>query len=150
MATQKNLYPFFIIIAIVSFIGFLAWSAMRASESGPEVTDADYYSKGLRYTSTILEKKAATSLGWTITTELSGRTLSIALNDKNGAPVKSANGSILFFLPDTSERVEYPLQETTSGHYQFHLMASLHGELSARVEFEREGARINRQLLLNL
>jgi nitrogen fixation protein FixH len=150
MATRKNLYPPFIVLAIVTFIAFLAWSAMQASKSGPEVTDADYYSKGLRYTSTILEKKAATSLGWTIKTELSNRTLSIALNDKDGTPVTAANGSILFYLQETSERVEYPLQETTSGNYQFNLMSSLKGELSARIEFEREGARINRQLLLNL
>lgn len=150
MTTQKNLYPYFIFLAIISFIVFLAWSAMRASESGPEVTDADYYSKGLRYTSTILEKKAATSLGWTITTELSNRTLSITLTDKSGTPVQAANGLILFFLPETSERVRFPLEETNPGRYQFNLMSNLKGELSARIEFEREGARINRQLLLNL
>ena len=110
MANRKNLYPFFIVLAIASFIAFLAWAAMRASVSGPEVTDADYYSKGLRYTSTILEKKAAASQGWTIHTELSGRTLVISLQDKQGDPVRGAKGSILFFLPGTPGRVEYQLK----------------------------------------
>jgi len=72
---KTNLYPAFILLMIASFIGFLAWSAMRASDSGPQVTDADYYSKGLRYTSTVLEKRAAAVLGWRVDTQLSGRTL---------------------------------------------------------------------------
>ena len=63
---------------------------MRAAEAKPQVTDADYYSKGLRYTSTLLEKKAAAVLGWTVSTELKGRTLLFHLSDKQGQPVSAA------------------------------------------------------------
>lgn len=150
MATRKNLYPLFILVMIISFLCFLSWSAMRASESGPEVTDADYYSKGLRYTSTLLEKKAAVALGWTVSTKLNGRMLDIYLSNKDGHPVRAAKGSISFYLPKNSERVKYPLLENAAGHYGLNLPSSLQGELSTRIEFEREGARLSRQLLLNL
>jgi len=150
MAPRKNLYPVFIIATIISFLCFLGWSAMRAADSGPEVTDADYYSKGLRYTSTILEKKAAVTLGWSVSTKLEGRTLSFFLSDKNGEPVMAANGTISFYLPATSERVQFPLLEAEVGDYQLNLTEGMKGEISARIEFEREGTRLNRQLLLNL
>lgn len=150
MTAKKNYYPLFIIVVIISFLIFLGWSAMRASESGPEVTDADYYSKGLRYTSTLLEKKAAEALGWKVTTKLSGRTLIFYLTDKQGDPVREAKGVISLFLPGTTNSVQYHLVGTLAGAYEFNLTDSMKGELNARLEFERKGARLSRQLLLNL
>lgn len=44
----------------------------------------------------------------------------------------------------------FPLQEVRAGTYQLHLTDSMTGEMAARVEFEHDGARLNRQLLLNL
>jgi nitrogen fixation protein FixH len=147
---RTNLYPIFILLMIGSFIGFLAWSAMRASDSGPQVTDADYYSKGLRYTSTVLEKRAAAVLGWRVDTQLSGRTLRLHLSDKEGQPVSSAKGVIAIYMRNLGETISFPLQEVSGGTYQIHLTDSMTGEMTARVEFERDGARLNRQLLLNL
>jgi len=147
---RTNLYPIFILLMIGSFIGFLAWSAMRASDSGPQVTDADYYSKGLRYTSTVLEKRAAAVLGWRVDTQLSGRTLRLHLSDKEGQPVSSAKGVIAIYMRNWGETISFPLQEVSAGTYQMHLTDSMTGEMTARVEFERDGARLNRQLLLNL
>ena len=147
---RTNLYPIFILLMIGSFIGFLAWSAIRASDSGPQVTDADYYSKGLRYTSTVLEKRAAAVLGWRIDTQLSGRTLRLHLSDKEGQPVSSAKGVIAIYMRNWGETISFPLQEVSAGTYQMHLTDSMTGEMTARVEFERNGVRLNRQLLLNL
>ena len=147
---RTNLYPIFILLMIGSFIGFLAWSAMRASDSGPQVTDADYYSKGLRYTSTVLEKRAAAVLGWRVDTQLSGRTLRLHLSDKEGQPVSSAKGVIAIYMRNRGKTISFPLQEVSAGTYQMHLTDSMTGEMTARVEFERDGARLNRQLLLNL
>jgi len=147
---RTNLYPIFILLMIGSFIGFLAWSAMRASDSGPQVTDADYYSKGLKYTSTVLEKRAAAVLGWRVDTQLSGRTLRLHLSDKEGQPVSSAKGVIAIYMRNRGETISFPLQEVSAGTYQMHLTDSMTGEMTARVEFERDGARLNRQLLLNL
>jgi nitrogen fixation protein FixH len=114
------------------------------------VTDADYYSKGLRYTSTILEKKAAAVLGWHVSTRLSGHTLQLYLSDKEGQPVSSAKGVVSIFVHNRSEHMAFPLQETSAGTYQLDLPGSLTGVMNARVEFERDGIRLNRQLLLNL
>ena len=147
---KTNLYPIFILLMIGSFIGFLTWSAMRASDSGPQVTDADYYSKGLRYTSTVLEKRAAAVLGWRVDTQLSGRTLRLHLSDKEGQPVSSAKGVIAIYMRNLGETISFPLQEVSGGTYQIHLTDSMTGEMTAQVEFERDGVRLNRQLLLNL
>jgi len=147
---KTNLYPAFVMLMIGSFICFLAWSAMRAVESGPQVTDADYYSKGLRYTSTVLEKRAAAALGWRVDTQLSGRLLQLHLSDKEGRPVRSAKGVIAIYMRNREESMLFSLQEVSAGNYQLHLTDSMTGEITARVEFERDGARLNRQLLLNL
>lgn len=147
---KTNLYPAFVVLMIGSFICFLAWSAMRASDSGPQVTDADYYSKGLRYTSTVLEKRAAAVLGWRVDTQLSGRTLRLQLSDKAGQPVRSAKGVISIYMRNQGGAIPFPLEEVGVGIYQLKLTDSMTGEMTARVEFERDGARLNRQLLLNL
>ena len=100
MAAKKNFYPILILLLIGSFLCFSLWSAMRAANMGPQVSDADYYSKGLRYSSTMVEKRAATVLGWKVSTRLIGRTLEFRLDDKEGRPVKSAKGVLFLYLPD--------------------------------------------------
>lgn len=150
MPTKTNAYPLFIMLLLGSFLCFSIWAAMRAADSGPEVTDADYYSKGLKYSSTVLEKKAAAVLGWTVSTQLIGRSLEFRLSDKEGQPVKAARGAIFLYLPESTSSKRLPLRETTPGHYVFNLTDSMRGEMSARLEFEHNGARLNRQLLINL
>ena len=150
MTTKKNVYPFLILLLIGSFLCFSVWSAMRAAELGPQVTDADYYSKGLRYSSTMVEKRAAAVLGWKVSTQIIGRTLEFHLDDEEGQPVKSARGILFLYLPDKESSVQFPLQEIAAGVYQLDLISSMTGEMNARLEFELDGARINRQLLLNL
>ena len=150
MAEKKNYYPIMILLLIGSFLCFSTWSAMRAAEMGPQVTDADYYSKGLKYSSTMVEKRAAAVLGWDVSTRLIGRTLEFHLNDKQGQPVRSAHGVLYLYLPDKASSIQFPLQEIASGVYQLSLTSSMTGEMSARLEFELEGARLNRQLLLSL
>ena len=149
-SAKKNYYPALIILLLAGFLSFLGWSAMRAADSDPQVTDADYYSKGLKYSSTLLEKQAAQALGWKISSRLERRTLRFHLNDSRKQPVKGAHGTLSLFLPDTSERVTLPLHEDNDGSYLVKLPDSLLGEVGARVEFEHRGARIGRQLLLNL
>jgi nitrogen fixation protein FixH len=150
MTVKKNLYPVFILLLLGSFLCFSIWAAMRAVESGPQVTDADYYSKGLKYTSTLLEKKAATTLGWKVSTQQVGRSLLFQLSDKEGQPVRSAKGVLFMYRQEAASSIPFPLQEVDPGVYQFNLTGSMTGEISARVEFEYKGARLSRQLLLNL
>ncbi len=150
MTLKKNIYPILILVLLSSFLCFSLWSAKRAIDLGPEVTDADYYSKGLRYSSTVLEKRAASVLGWKVSTQLVGRTLEFRLSDKEGLLVRSAQGAIYFPLAGTTSSRRLPLQETTLGTYTFNLTDEMTGEISARLEFEHNGARLNRQLLINL
>jgi len=150
MVKKKNFYPLLILLLIGSFLCFSIWSAMRAADMGPQVTDADYYSKGLRYSSTMLEKRAATVLGWKVSTRLIGRTLEFRLDDKDGKPVKSAAGALFLYLPEQASSTRFPLQEIAAGVYKLTLSTNMTGEMSARLEFKREGAYLNRQLLLNL
>jgi len=150
MNRHGNYYPLCILLLIGSFLCFSVWSAMRAIDAGPEVTDADYYSKGLKYSSTVLEKRAATVLGWKVETQLVGRTLEFHLSDKEDLPVAAADGELFLYLPGSTSSQRLPLQETEPGTYIFNLSANMTGEMNARLEFERNGARINRRLLLNL
>ncbi|NOR49793.1 MAG: hypothetical protein GQ530_02005 [Desulfuromonadales bacterium] len=149
-ALKKNFYPLLILLLLGSFLCFSVWSAMRAADLGPQIADTDYYSKGLKYSSTLVEKRAAAVLGWTVSTRLVGRTLEFHLSDKQGQPVRAAKGTLLLYLPEAASSIRFPLQEIDTGVYQLHLTAGMTGEMTARLEFEREGARLNRQLLLNL
>ncbi len=146
----KNFYPAMIVCLLGAFILFSIWSAFQASTQGTQVTDRDYYSKGLKYNSTQVEKRAALTLGWKLETELIKDQLSILLQDGSGSPVTGATGRLNLYSRPGVDLLTLPLQETSSGKYQTKLPAELKGELTIRVEFERNGARINRQLLINI
>ncbi len=146
----KNFYPMVIMTLLASFLLFSGWSAYRASTRGSQITDRDYYSKGLKYNTTLVEKRAATVLGWRLDTKLNDQRLEIQLLDGQGQPVTGARGQLSFYLESDRSTPARELEETSPGQYQALLPASLTGEVSVRVVFEREGARINRQLLLNI
>ncbi len=147
---KKNIYPPLILLLLGAFLVFSVWSAFQAAGLGSKVTDADYYSKGLRYNTTMVEKRAAMVLGWQLSTELDGRTLQFRLQDRDGQPVDRASGSLYLAIPGAAENVHIPLQEVAAGVYQIVLDANFKGAIQTRLEFARDGARMNRQLLLNL
>jgi nitrogen fixation protein FixH len=146
----KNIYPALIIFLLGAFLLFLGWSAMQASTQGTQITDRDYYSKGLKYNSTLVEKKAASSMGWQLTTEIVQGKLQFQLFDGNGKAVSGAVGYLHLYSRPDSDQLKLVLQESVPGSYLVGLPASLKGEITVRVEFERDGARINRQLLINI
>jgi nitrogen fixation protein FixH len=146
---KTNMYPFLILLLLGSFLLFSVWSAFQAAGLGSEVTDADYYSKGLKYNTTVVEKKAAMVLGWKVTTRLEGRTLEFRLTNQAGVPVDRANGSVYLAIPNAAENINLPLREQAAGIYHVTLSETLLGAVQARLELERDGARLNRQLLLN-
>jgi len=138
-----------ILLLISGFLVFLAWSAFQAAGLGSRVTDADYYSKGLKYNTTQVEKRAAEVLGWNLTTRLDGRILEFRLTDSRGE-VDRAEGSLYLAIPGTAENIHLSIQEVGAGLYQVRLDDTINGTIQARLELERDGARLNRQLLLNL
>ena len=139
-----------IMLLIGGFIIFLIWSAFQAAGLGSKVTDADYYSKGLKYNTTQVEKRAAEVLGWNLETQLNGRTLEFHLTDQEGGEVDRATGTLYLAIPGSAENIHLPLEEVSAGHYRVNLGDNINGTIQARLELEREGARLNRQLLLNL
>lgn len=149
MNKSRNI-PWLILIIGAAFLTLTSWSIFRASQDTSAVTDRDYYSHGLRFNETLLERKAAESLGWTVKSELNGKTLTFYLNDKTGTPVTGARGTLEIFLKQKAKSIRYPLLHADPGEYQITLPKSLDGEVSARLEFERNGARMSRQLLLTL
>ena len=146
----KQFYPALIGALLGAFLLFLAWSAFQASTQGTQVTDRDYYSKGLKYNSTQVEKRAASTLGWQLNTRLVGHQLQISLSDGGGAPVSGASGRLNLYSRPGLDLLDLPLVEAKAGQYRADLPSSVQGELSIRVEFERAGARIHRQLLITI
>jgi nitrogen fixation protein FixH len=147
---KKKYIPWLLPVIGGIFLILTTWSIYMAGQGTSAVTDRDYYSHGLRFNETLLERKAAESLGWLVTTELRGHTLHFHLRDKNGTPVLEARGNLEIFFPGASTSVRLPLVNIGSGRYQINLPDKVSGEMSAHLEFERDGARISKQLLLNL
>ncbi len=145
----KRFYQFLILALLGSFLLFSVWSAYRATNYGAQITDRDYYNKGLRYNSTILEKRAASVLGWQLDAELQGQQLQLKLSDGKGNPVAGAQGQLVFFQK-ANANTSLALIETTPGLYLADLPPTVKGEVAVRVDFEYAGARLNRQLLLNI
>ncbi len=147
---KRNIYPGMILLLIGAFLVFLSWSAFQAAGLGTRVTDAAYYSKGLKYNTTQVEKRAAEVLGWNLETRLDGRILSFHLTDNRGGEVDRAVGSLYLAIPGSAENMYLPLEEVSAGRYRVSFDDDVSGTIQARLELERDGARLNRQLLLNL
>ena len=149
-ATTRNPYPLLIIGLLAFFIIFLIWSARQAATRGSRISDPEYYSKGLKYNNTELEIRTASTRGWQLQTALNGHQLSFQLHDGKGQPISKAKGELIVFLAQSKRILNLPTMENQPGSYRLDLPADIMGSLQAHIEFEKQGARISRQLLLNL
>lgn len=147
---RKNPYPLLIVVLLGAFVLFLAWSARQAATHGSRVSDPEYYSKGLKYNHTRVEERAAASRGWQLETRIVGHKLEFSLHAASGKPLSRANGELTLFLPEQKKVLHLPAVENAPGRYQLELPAEAKGSLQAHVEFELQGARIYRQLLVNI
>ena len=141
-------WPLLIVALLAGFVLISGWSFYRAAKGGSAVTDRDYYSHGLRYNQTLLERQAAASLGWQTTAQLEGRLLTIRLRDRDQRDVTGAVGSLTLFGSGNATPREFPLQEAEPGVYRAQVPDALHGEQAAEIAFQRDGARLNQRLLL--
>ncbi|NJC88336.1 MAG: hypothetical protein FIB02_07360 [Desulfuromonas sp.] len=140
--------PWLIILLGIGFLAFTAWSIYLAARGTSAVTDTDYYSHGLRYNQTLVEQRAADSLGWRISVERSGDRLLATLGDIGQQPISGARGVLTLFRADLPQPQQLALREIAAGRYQATLPAGLAGELTAEIVFEKSGARLQRRLLL--
>lgn len=143
-------FPWLIVLLGAGFTALSAWSLYRAAHGTSAVTDADYYSHGLRYNQTLLERRAADSQGWQVAVTYAGDHLLVTLKDGGRQPVSGARGTLTLFRAEFPRPEQLLLQESAPGRYQAQLNADLSGELTAEVAFERAGARLQRRLLLAL
>jgi nitrogen fixation protein FixH len=135
---------------MVTFVLFSIWSARQAATRGSQISDHNYYSKGLRYNSTRVEERAAASRGWQLETIIDGRILRFILSDNEDKPISQANGELTLYLNKENQVIRLQLTEAQPGSYWLKLPDAINGSLQARIEFEQQDARISRQLLVNL
>lgn len=152
MATLKRKSPYvlFIILLLCSFLLFSIWSARQAASRGSQISDLNYYSKGLKYNNTRVEERAAASRGWQLETVIKEKTLVFKLSDRTGQPISQATGELTLFLSEENQVIRLQPTETQAGVYRLMLPVQISGSLQARIEFEQQGARVSRQLLVNL
>lgn len=132
------------------FLALMGWSLFLAGTRSSGVVDRDYYSHGLKYNQTRLERQASASLGWNATARLAGGALIVRLQDRDRQAVAKARGRLTFPAIGARQRRVLGLRETAPGTYRAELPAELHGDQAATIMFEREGARLNKRLLLAL
>lgn len=148
MKKTRKPIPFYLVALLVIFLAFLAWSARQAITDGARITDRDYYSKGLRYNTSEVERRAAASLGWRITPQLAAHTLSLTVSDREQRPVVNADVELTLML--TGHQQTIPLEEQAAGRYRVVLPEQLRGEIHALYVVQLEGTRLERNLLINL
>ena len=146
--TKTRHTPWLLLTIGCGFLILTGISIYLASQRSSGVTDPEYYSHGLRYNQTLLERKAAASLGWDTDIRLIAHTLHIDLKESSGQPVLGARGELT--LLDGSSPMNIVLQQTALGTYQAKLPDSLHGEITADLSFNREGAKLGKRLLLSI
>lgn len=147
--TNLKQTPWMILIIGIGFLTLMVWSAYRASVETSPVTDRDYYSHGLRYNETLLERRAAASLGWQTSIQLGSKDLVVQLVDQEQQPVRQAKGRIVLFANGTDQRIDLALAERSPGHYVATFPTTLSGERTAELSFERDGARLSKRLLVS-
>lgn len=141
-------WPWLIIFLFAGFVLISGWSFYRAAKESSAVTDRDYYSHGLRYNQTLLERQAAASAGWRATPQLQGRLLTILLHDGDQRGVAGAVGTLTLLGAGRSAPRQLPLLEAGPGDYRAQIPDDLLGEQTAEITFQRDGARLNQRLIL--
>jgi len=147
---RKSPYIPFILALILAFLFFSLWSARQAATKGAAISDPDYYSKGLKYNSTRIEEQAAASQGWQLETKIEQKIISFHLSDPAGRAISKAQGRLTLYLGTDNEVIDLSAAEERAGVYLVRLPETIHGSLHAQIDFERQGARISRRLLVNL
>jgi nitrogen fixation protein FixH len=138
-------------VVIVLFLALTGWSIFQAQRQVSSVTDRNYYSHGLKYNETALERRAAQTLGWQLTLQLNGRTLELRLTDETGRPISGGSGNLLLdSRPGGGRRADLPLQEREPGFYRVALPDRVQGPVQGQVTLTSAGASIHRSLLLSL
>jgi nitrogen fixation protein FixH len=143
------LWPCLPLLLGLLFLGMTGWSVYRSVTGVSAVTDRHYYSHGLRYNDSLVEQRAAASLGWQVSVSLQNGHFTSHWTGKDGQPVAGGEARLVISARNRSA-ITLPLTEAAAGRYGASLPAELQGEIQALLTFSRSGATLRRPLLLNL
>jgi hypothetical protein len=148
--TKKKIgkWPWLIVLIGVLFLGLTSWAIVMAARGTSPVTDPAYYSHGLRYNQSRIETLAAESMNWRVSSSLKGNKLTITLKKGGQQPVSGCRGELVIY--SSEERLVLAMQEKSHGSYTTEIPGELSGNLTGDLILQRDGARINRRLLINL
>ena len=146
---SANRWLYLLLFLGLLFLGMTGWSVYRSTTGVSDVTDRHYYSHGLRYNDSLLEQKAAESLGWQVTVSLQNGHFASQLTGKDGLPVAGGEAQLVISARNRSG-ITLRLEEAAAGRYGANLPGQLQGEIQAMLTFSHSGATLRRPLLLNL
>jgi nitrogen fixation protein FixH len=142
-------WPYLLLLLGLLFFGVTGWSVYRSVTGVSAVTDRHYYSHGLRYNDSLVEQKAAASLGWQVSVRLQNGQFTSQWTGRDGQPVAGGEAQLVISARDRAD-LTLLLTEAADGRYGVILPAELHGEIQAMLTLSRSGATLRRPLLLNL
>jgi len=145
-----NLWPALLLTLLIFFLVFTFWSVQKAARDVSPVTDRDYYSHGLRYEDSLLERRAAATLGLRTETRLEGRILHLELRDAQGHPLGAAQATLALPTASAAASQRLALIEKSPGDYSAELPESLRGQNSLTLDIRTQGAGLQKKLLLSL
>jgi nitrogen fixation protein FixH len=143
-----NRWPHLLLLLGLLFLGLTGWSVYRSATGVSAVTDRHYYSHGLRHNDSLVEQKAAESLGWQVSISLQNGYLTSQLIGKDGQPVADGDARLIIPAKNRSD-ITLQLKEDAAGRYGTNLPGELQGETPALLTFSHGGATLRRSLLLN-
>lgn len=143
-----NRWPHLLLLLGLLFLGLTGWSVYRAATGVSTVTDRHYYAHGLRYNDSLVEQKAAESLGWQVAIRLQNGYLASQWTANDGQPVAGGDARLVIPVKNRPE-ITLLLREDAAGRYGTNLPGELRGEIPAQLTFSHGGATLRRTLLLN-
>lgn len=152
MNTTAARWPALIIALVLAFAAFSWWSFILAASGVSAVTDPDYYSHGLKYNGTALERKAGEALGWRVSQQVAGRVLTMRVEDAQQQGIPGCQGVITFAGDGAGPQPLPPLAVTEigAGRYRAEIPAALPQTLAATLTISKGQALIQRRLILAL
>jgi nitrogen fixation protein FixH len=143
-----NRWPHLLLLLGLLFLGLTGWSVYRSASGVSAVTDRQYYAHGLRYNASLVEQKAAESLGWQVAVSMQNGYLASRWTGKDGQPVSGGEARLVIQAKNRAD-ITLPLTEASAGRYGTNLPGELQGEIPALLTFSHGGATFRRALLLN-
>lgn len=146
---STNRWPHLLLLLGLFFLGLTGWSVYRSATGVSAVTDRHYYSHGLRYNTSLVEQRAAESLGWQVTVRLQDGYLASQWTGEDGQPVSGGKARLVIAAKNRAD-ITLQLAEDSAGRYGTNLPDKLQGEIPALLTLSQGGATLRRPLLLNL